>query len=532
MTTIDTDILVIGSGIGGLSFALRVAGEADVVLVTKKARLDSNTNYAQGGIAAVVDEDDSYAGHVQDTLLAGAGLCHRDRVELLVRNGPQAVTDLIDWGVRFTEKGGTLDLGREGGHSRARIVHSKDHTGSAIEDALDRAVSEHPRIRVMEDHMVLSLQVECREGRRRCVGACVLDVESARSIEVRARATMLAAGGSAAIYCHTTNPAIATGDGVALGYRAGALVANMEFIQFHPTALYPAEEHGFLISEALRGEGAVLRNLRGDAFMPSYDKQRADLAPRDIVARAVHSELRKSGESHVWLDATHIPAERLEKRFPHILEGCGARGIDVRAQPIPVVPAAHYMCGGVWTDADGQTSLPGLFAAGECACTGVHGANRLASNSLLEAVVYAERAAERMVQQLPFVPDPRCRDCPAPPDLSGLPGEALTGLRDRIKQVMWDHLGIVRTRSEMLAGAAILDELRHQWTALRTDSSTTADGERWADAAEVLNMLEAARLVVRCALWRRESRGLHFVVDYPYRDNENFLRDSFVVPTE
>jgi L-aspartate oxidase len=532
MSAIDTDILVIGSGIAGLTFALRVAEYADVVLVTKKTSLESNTNYAQGGIAVVVDRDDSFTDHVRDTLQAGAGLCHFDRVDTLVRSGPQAVADLVDWGVRFSQSEGRLALGIEGGHSRPRIVHSQDKTGAAIEDALNRAVAGHPQIRLLEDHMVLSLQAECRVGRRRCVGAWVLDVDSSQPVPVRARATMLAAGGSAALYCHTTNPAIATGDGVALALRAGAKCANLEFIQFHPTALYPAEQHAFLISEALRGEGAVLRNGDGDAFMRSYDP-REDLAPRDIVARAVDSEMRKGGVEHVWLDATEISAERLEERFPAILEGCRAKGVDARNELIPVVPAAHYMCGGVWTNIDGATSLPGLFAAGECACTGVHGANRLASNSLLEAVVYAERAASRMIWELPFVPPPSdASSWTVPDDLSGVSSEEIGRLRERLKRLMWERLGIVRSVAEMREGAQQLKRLRREWSNLPTASPDPNGGIRWADAAETLNMLDVAGLIVRCALWRRESRGLHYVTDFPYKDNERFLRDSLVIPPE
>jgi L-aspartate oxidase len=523
MSQIDTDVLVIGSGIAGLTFALRVAEHADVVLVTKKASLESNTNYAQGGIAAVVDSADSYQRHIEDTLHAGAGLCHRDRVEALVRSGPHAVADLIDWGVRFSRTGERLALGIEGGHSRKRIVHSRDHTGAAIEEALDEAVDRHPRIRLLEDHMVLSLRVGCVGGRRRCLGAWVLDIKGCRRIEVCARATMLAAGGSAAIYRHTTNPAIATGDGVALGYRAGASIANMEFIQFHPTALYPAEEHAFLISEAVRGEGAVLRNWDGEAFMARYDR-RKDLAPRDIVARAVHSELKESGKPHVWLDATEIPGEHLEERFPKILEHCRARGVDPCHDPIPVVPAAHYTCGG--------TALAGLYAAGECACTGVHGANRLASNSLLEAVVFAGRAASRMIRNMPPAQAPQSVDSERPLDLSAFPAEPLAQLRTRLRRLMWDHLGIVRSRDEMHAGEAQLEGLRHEWLEMAETRAGRCDGARWTEAAELRNMLDVAGLVVRCALWRRESRGLHFVVDYPDRDNESYLRDSFLIPTD
>jgi L-aspartate oxidase len=530
MKTIDTDILVIGTGIGGLSFALRVAESYDVVLVTKKESFESNTNYAQGGIAAVTDQEDSFDDHLVDTLRAGAGLCHADRVAILVESGPQAVADLMDWGVEFTHRGGGLALGREGGHSHNRIVHSRDHTGWAIEHALDAAVAEHPRIRMLEDHMALSLSVECGSGRRGCVGAWVLDVESAELVEVRARATLLAAGGSAAAYRHTTNPAIATGDGVAMAYRAGATVANMEFIQFHPTALYPAEEHAFLISEAVRGEGAVLRNAEGEPFMKAYD-HRADLAPRDIVARAVHSELKKSGAAHVWLDATQIGTIELEERFPSIVEECRSRGVDPGSDAIPVVPAAHYMCGGIWTDRDGHTTLPGLFAAGECACTGVHGANRLASNSLLEAVVFAERAARRMLQLLPDIEQPQASGSPPPPDLSGFPGNELRELRTHLKDLMWDRLGIVRTGTEMVSGAEQLHRLKGEWDSMLESGSATGNGHRWVEAVEALNLLEIGSLIVRCALWRRESRGLHYLAEIPHKNNEAYLRDSFVVPT-
>jgi L-aspartate oxidase len=316
-----------------------------------------------------------------------------------------------------------------------------------------------------------------------------------------------------------------------MAHRAGATVANMEFIQFHPTALYPAESHAFLISEAVRGEGAVLRDAAGTAFMQDYDP-RADLAPRDVVARAVHSVLKASGEPHVWLDATGIGVPHLEERFPSILEACRSKGVDPGTEPIPVVPAAHYVCGGVWTDSHGRTTLPGLFAAGECACTGVHGANRLASNSLLEAVVFAERAAARMRHQLPQIVAAGAIEMPPPTDRSGFPAEALAGLRDAVKQLMWSHFGIVRTRDEMLAGAEQLHALRDDWLSLRAGARSSGAGARWVDAAELQNTLDVAGLVVRCALWRHESRGLHYVTDFPFKDNEAFLRDSFVVPTE
>lgn len=523
-----TDVLVVGTGIAGLTFALRVAEHANVLVVTKKDRVDSNTNYAQGGIAAVLDETDSLQRHLEDTLHAGAGLCHIGRVETLVESGPQAVRDLVDWGVRFSREGGSLALGIEGGHSRRRIVHSQDRTGSAIEGALLSAVARHPRITLFEDHMALALGLGELAGQRRCEGAWVLDIEANRLVRVRARATFLASGGSAAVYRHTTNPSIATGDGVALAYRAGAAVANMEFVQFHPTALYPAAEHAFLISEALRGEGAVLRDWSGHAFMSEYDR-RKDLAPRDIVARAVQSEMKASEKPHVWLDATMIPAKRLTSRFPGILEGSRERGVEPSREWIPVVPAAHYTCGGIWTDGQGETAIPGLYAAGECACTGVHGANRLASNSLLEAVVFAERAAHRIVRELPFTPDPVSNDWDAPPDLSGLSRESLRG---EIREVMWEHFGIVRSAGEMRRGAERLEELRGEWGRTLAEDSASGDGLRWAEAAEIQCMLDVGRLVARCALWRRESRGLHHVTDYPYRDNETFLRDSLIGPNK
>lgn len=533
MKSRDTDVLVVGSGIAGLTFALRVAEMADVCVVTKKARPESNTNYAQGGIAAVLGREDSFQDHLRDTLIAGAGLCHRDRVELLVRSGPQAVADLVAWGVEFSRSRGALDLGIEGGHSHRRIVHARDRTGPAIEQALLDAVAEHERIALLEHHMLVALERGKAVAKRRCSGAWVLDVEGGELEQVRALGTVLATGGNAALYRHTTNPAISTGDGVALAHRAGAAVANLEFVQFHPTALYPAEEHGFLISEALRGEGAVLRDEGGEPFMSRHDP-RGDLAPRDIVARAVDWEMRENGEAHVWLDATGMPRGRLEERFPNILQGCVQRGIDPRNDPIPVVPAAHYMCGGVWTDRDGQTTLPGLYAVGECACTGVHGANRLASNSLLEAVVFAERAAARLLQELPFTTlETDVSAESSPPRLSSLPEEKLVRLRERIRNILWERLGMIRGLESMERGATQLEGLQREWWEAASLDSNAAGGSReWREeSAETLNMIEVARLMVRCALWRRESRGLHFVREYPYRDNERFLGDTVIEPS-
>ena len=525
--SLQADVLVVGTGIAGLTFALRVAEFADILLITKKARVESNTNYAQGGIAAVVGEGDSFTRHARDTLRAGAGLCHMGRVVELVRNGPGAVADLIDWGVRFTSEDGRLALGREGGHSRPRIVHSRDLTGPAIESALVEAVGTHPRIRMLEDHMCLDLRVVGQGQERRCIGAWALDVNSGRLLRLSSSFTLLATGGAAASYLRTTNPAIATGDGVAMAYRAGAAIANMEFVQFHPTALFPAEERAFLITEALRGAGAVLRNRAGDPFMVRYD-DRGDLAPRDIVARAVHAELRREDEEHVWLDATGIGAEELETRFPAIMAGCAERDIDPRTEPVPVVPAAHYMCGGVWTNMDGQATLPGLFAAGECSCTGVHGANRLASNSLLEAVVFAERAAEEVVERLPGERPRDVLDDPGPDDLCGIAPEGIRRVRGALARFLWNRLGIVRGFQELVESRSELAAIAGDWTGLVGTASPGGNCTVWERAAETGFMLEIAGLILRSAIWRRESRGLHFDREHPYRNNEAYLRDTFI----
>ncbi|MBW3554642.1 MAG: L-aspartate oxidase, partial [Gemmatimonadetes bacterium] len=374
-----TDILVIGSGIAGLTFALKAAAHARVTLVTKKRRADSSTNYAQGGIAAVMDPADSFELHVQDTLKAGAGLCDEAAVRRLVREGPERVRELMAWGARFTTEQGRLSLGREGGHSRRRIIHAQDLTGREIERALLQAVAAHSRIDVREDHIVLDLLVSRRDGRRACSGALVFDEREGRLLALRAPRTLLATGGLGRVYRHTTNPEIATGDGVAMAYRAGAPVANLEFVQFHPTALYPAEGQAVLISEAVRGEGGILRTRAGEPVMAGHAE--GSLSTRDIVARAIDRVLKERGDPFVLLDLAPIGPDVVARRFPYIVAACAERGVDALREPIPVVPAAHYACGGVLTDEDGRTGLPGLYAAGEVACTGVHGANRLASNS-------------------------------------------------------------------------------------------------------------------------------------------------------
>lgn len=516
----DTDVLIVGSGIAGLSFALHLVGRARITLVTKKQRADSNTNYAQGGIAAVLGPDDAPELHIRDTLASGAGLCHEDAVELLVREGPERVRELVDWGARFSREGEHLALGREGGHSRRRVVHAADYTGREIERTLLDALARHPDVVLLEDHLALDLILgaDPGTGRRRCAGARVLDRTTGEVLEYRARAVLLASGGLGQVYRHTTNPEIATGDGVAMAYRAGADVANLEFVQFHPTALYPAEGRAFLISEAVRGEGAVLRRIDGEALRDDGGEP-LSLRTRDVVARAIYAALEETGDPYVVLDASHLTPAEFEARFPVISAQCRARGIDVPREPIPVVPAAHYACGGVVTDADGRTTLAGLYAAGEVACTGVHGANRLASNSLLEALVYSHRAVAAVESELDVVagdvePAPPAR----PPRAHDRP--RVEALRRKLQALMWADAGIVRSDARLSRAEARLRRIRDEVAA---ELSREAP---WAELAELRNLAEVALLIVRCARSRKESRGLHYNVDHPERDDARFGRDT------
>jgi L-aspartate oxidase len=518
-TRLRTDVLVVGSGIAGLSFALKACRFADVILATKKERVESNTNYAQGGVAAVFDPRDSHALHVADTLVAGAGLCHRRAVEELVREGPERVRELMEWGVRFTREDRQVSLGREAGHSRRRILHAADLTGQEIERALLAAVASESRVQVLENHFVwdLTTAVEPGSTRTRCSGALVLDVNAGKWVAVDARTVVLAAGGSGYLYRHTTNPDIATGDGIALGYAAGAAVANVEFVQFHPTAMYPAEARAQLVSEAVRGEGAVLRRRDGEEFMTRYHAG-GSLAPRDVVARAIDAEMNAAGDPYVLLDLSTLAPHTIDRRFPNIRDTCAKRGIEIPRDPIPVVPAAHYQCGGLLTDWDGRTSLKGLYAAGEIACTGVHGANRLASNSLLEAVVFSHRAALRLSSELPSVP--RLPDAAGEPPSLTLPGEPPGGLETRIRDVMWERVGIIRSDARLEAARAELDSMAE----VRVARDGSGPGAMRGRQAEF--MRDVASLIVRGAQRRKESRGLHFTESYPRRDNEHFLRDT------
>ncbi|MFW6193791.1 MAG: L-aspartate oxidase [Gemmatimonadota bacterium] len=519
MRTLETDILVVGSGIAGLTFTLKASGYADVLLLTKKERVESNTNYAQGGVAAAVGEDDDPALHRRDTLLAGGGLCHTRTVDDLVREGPARVRELVEWGVEFSRGEDGLSLGREGGHSRRRILHAGDLTGREIEQSLLDAAAERPTVRLLEDHFVSDLRAEPdpRTGAPRCAGALALDVVEEEWLDIRARAVLLATGGCGRIYRHTTNPPIAAGDGVALAREVGAAVANLEFVQFHPTALYPAGSQAFLISEALRGEGAVLRALDGRPFMEDAHPA-GSLAPRDVTARAIDAEMKRSGEPHVLLDASPVPDGILERRFSNILETCRSRDVDPPGDPIPVVPAAHYQCGGVYTDGDGRTTVRGLFAAGEVACTGVHGANRLASNSLLEAVVFAHRAARRLEREIAGIAPP-IGGAPAGPP-RGRDGRPPGEVEEAIRGLMWEKVGIVRSDDRLEAAERELVRLaRHP---LRGDGTATG----LMQAREVEFMATVAELIVRSAGRRRESRGLHCTESHPHTDSEAFLRDT------
>ncbi len=518
---LETDFLEVGSGIAGLWFAYRASRHGQVVLVTKKEDTESNTNYAQGGIAAAEAENDSPHLHLEDTERAGGGLARHDVVRLVTDAGPALVRELFEVGVRFTtyrdaEGKRRFDLGREGGHRRRRIVHARDFTGLEIERGLLEAARAQGTLTIAEQQFVVDLVTD-EDGR--CRGATVLDADSGRLTEVCSRVTLLATGGIGQAYRHTTNPRIATGDGVAMGFRAGARVANMEFIQFHPTSLHGREVEGraFLISEAMRGEGAILKTCSGETFMERYHPD-ASLAPRDVVARAIDSELKERDDDHVLLDATHLDPDRVVARFPTIRLTCLEFGIDITRQPIPVVPAAHYSCGGLEVNGWGETSVTGLFAAGECACTGLHGANRLASNSLLEALVFADRAAQRAVA----CPPPRsARARPAArlaePDEQML--AAAAEARAGLQQVMWDDAGIVRSDESLDRAHEAVEELSVRHADL--------GGCRSVACLETINLVSAGRLIVECARRRRESRGLHYNIDHPSTEKA-FNRDTLI----
>ncbi len=525
------DFLVIGSGVAGLSYARRVAEYGSVALVTKDVVHEANTTYAQGGIAAVMDENDTPDSHVQDTLIAGAGLCDEDVVEFVVTEGPERVRELIDLGASFTMSNGNgkLHLGREGGHSANRIVHAADTTGYEVEHALLDHVLNHRNIDVLEHHFAVDLITEHHLGQHvtrlrpdvHCFGAYVFD-ESADEVKtILANVTMLAAGGTGQVYRHTTNPDVATGDGVAMAYRAKARVSNMEFVQFHPTSLYHPDADSFLISEAVRGEGGRLFNQDGERFMPEYD-ERGELAPRDIVARAIDDQLKQRGDDYVLLDISHKPASEIDEHFPHIYKTCMSYGIDMTAEPIPVVPAAHYQCGGVQTDQYGRTSIHGLFASGEVTCTGLHGANRLASNSLLEGLVFSERAVAPSIEYAdthaaPDVVPEWDATGTRPPDEHVL----ITHNREELQRVMSNYVGIVRSQMRLKRAHRRTRLLYEETEAFYQDSRVSRP------LCELRNMIAVSYLIIECAKQRRESRGLHYIVDYP-ESSDAERRPTFV----
>lgn len=526
----NADVLVIGSGLAGLNFALKAARYGSVIVLTKDAISETNTAYAQGGIASVWSAEDSFEDHIADTLIAGAGLGHRDIVDLVVRQGPDRIRELIALGTNFSLRETTedreYDLGLEGGHRHRRILHAADSTGQEIMRALVAAVSAQPNIRILERHLAIDLltdaKIEPSNPTVSCWGAYVLNCDTGAVLTVEARATLLATGGAGKVYLYTSNPDVATGDGIAMAYRAGVPIANMEFVQFHPTCLYHPAAKSFLVSEALRGEGAVLRRPDGTPFMTGYHPD-AELAPRDIVARAIDNEMKVHGYEHVYLDISHRDAGFLRHRFPTIYQRCLDYGIDLTKDPLPVVPAAHYCCGGVLTTRDGATNLRRLYAAGEVAMTGLHGANRLASNSLLEALVLGHRAAAHAAALLASDPTPP----PALPPWN--PGSAVdsdesvvvTQNWDEIRRLMWNYVGIVRSNRRLARALQRIALLQKEIQQYYWDFLVTGD------LIELRNIAVVAELIITSAIMRKESRGLHYNIDYPHTD-PGWVRDTII----
>ena len=504
------DVLIIGSGLAGQSAALRLATHGRrVALVSKRALEDSASSWAQGGIAAVLDNQDSIEDHIRDTLVAGAWLNDPQATRFVVENGRRAIEWLIDQGVPFTKDDSGYHLTREGGHSARRVIHVADATGMAVQQTLTAKVKSNRNITVFENHIAIDLITGAKLGasENRCYGAYVLDNQSGEVQTFGAANTLIATGGAGKVYLYTTNPDTSTGDGIAMAWRAGCRVANMEFIQFHPTCLYHPQAKSFLISEAVRGEGGILRLPDGTRFMPEHD-ERAELAPRDIVARAIDFEMKKRGIDCVFLDISHKSPEFIRNHFPNIHARCQELGIDITREPIPVVPAAHYTCGGIITDLAGRTDLTGLYAAGEASCSGLHGANRLASNSLLECLVFAEAAVTDILAQQPSTP-------PALPQwdesrVTDADEEVVISHNwDELRRFMWDYVGIVRTSKR-------LKRARHRIRLLMREIDEFYANFRVShDLIELRNLVVTADLIVRCAMRRKESRGLHYSRDYP-----------------
>jgi L-aspartate oxidase len=514
------DFIVVGTGIAGLTVALKAAEHGEVCVLTKRSTKDSNTAWAQGGIACVQGADDCLEDHLSDTLDAGAGLCDESVARTIITEGPSRVSELIEFGVTFDRNAdGSFDLTREGGHTRRRVMHSRDTTGRAISQALIAAAQAHPRITIRENHYAIDLVTTGKLGyasHDRAIGLYVLDEVCGEVGALRSDRIFLCTGGSGRVYQYTTNPVVATGDGVAMAWRAGAVISDMEFIQFHPTCLYHPLRKNFLISEALRGEGAILVDKNGHPFMGNYDK-RESLAPRDIVARAIDQEIKRTGGPCVYLDISDKGREFITTRFPNIYETCLALGIDATSEPIPVVPAAHYQCGGVRTDINGSTSIRGLYAVGEVGRTGLHGANRLASNSLLEGAVIAHRAVEHAATRFPV-------DSSKPPKNYAIPNWQSGDVADvdelvviyhnwdEIRRLMWDYVSIFRTDKRLRRAARRLRNLRREVDEFYWGYRITTE------ILELRNLIETASLIVDSAIGRLESRGLHYTLDHPGKD--------------
>jgi L-aspartate oxidase len=515
------DFLVIGSGIAGMSFALKVAHKGKVALVCKSTLEEANTYFAQGGVASVTNLlVDNFEKHIEDTMIAGDWISDRAAVEKVVREAPSQIQELIKWGVDFDKnEKGEFDLHREGGHSEFRILHHKDNTGAEIQDSLIKAVKSHPNIEIIENHFAVEILTQHHLGitvtRRtpgiKCFGAYILDPATGKVDTYLAKVTLMATGGVGAVYQTTTNPLVATGDGIAMVYRAKGTVKDMEFIQFHPTALYhPGDRPSFLITEAMRGYGGILRTMDGKEFMQKYDK-RLSLAPRDIVARAIDNEMKNRGEDHVYLDVTHKDPEETKKHFPNIYEKCMSLGIDITKDYIPVAPAAHYLCGGIKVDLNGQSSIERLYAVGECSCTGLHGGNRLASNSLIEAVVYADAAAKHSLANIDKytfnedIPEWNDEGTSSPEEMV-----LITQSMKEVNQIMGSYVGIVRSDLRLKRAWTRLDILYEETESLFKRSVASRD------ICELRNMINVGYLIMRQAMERKESRGLHYTIDYPH----------------
>lgn len=535
-----TDFLVIGSGVAGLNFALKVAEHGRVTIITKKDVQKSNTALAQGGVASVFGKLDSFDLHIEDTLASGNGLCNHEVVSMVVNNGPDRIKELIAMGARFNmeedangKKTSILAMGQEGGHSRKRIVHAHDLTGREIETVLVKQAAQHKNITLLENFAAINL-ITCSTSVRSGLvvtnhenyncGAYALNNDTGRVETFVAGITFLATGGAGKVYLYTSNPDIATGDGVAMAYRAGASVANLEFVQFHPTCLYHPDAKNFLISEAVRGEGAILRDAAGCEFMAKYSSDK-ELACRDVVARAIDTELKISGEDSVFLDISHRDSDFIKKRFPNIYGKCLEYGIDMTKEPIPVVPAAHYMCGGVATDLFGRTDINRLYAGGEVACTGLHGANRLASNSLLEALVYSHRAASAAAKDFQSIDTSASVEF-SPWDETGATDsdEAIVVSHnwDEIRRLMWNYVGIVRSDKRLFRALSRIDNILHEIDEYYWNFKITSD------LIELRNLALVAKLIIKSGLKRKESRGLHFNIEYPEKNDQNWLKDTIL----